>query len=203
MNPEDRNSWLVRYNERLAKFGVSPEALGWGGGKERQCKRFRAAMEFSLFQDRPVESVLDVGCGFGDFGAWLVECKSDVKYTGIDINPALVEEGRKRYGLDLSVTDVAAVPDRSYDLVVANGIFNFQMQHEDHEAYIREMLGRFMTIARVGIAVDFLSTYVDFRHPGAFHCPETLVVDTIKARTKRYVIRNDYLDYEYMAYAYL
>lgn len=203
MNPEDRNSWLARYNERLAKFGVSPETLGWGGGKERQWKRFRAAMEFSLFDERPVESVLDVGCGFGDFGAWLADCKSDVRYTGIDINPALVEAGRARHGLDLAVMDVGSVPDRSYDLVVANGIFNFRMQHENHEAYVRGMLGRFMAIARVGIAVDFMSTYVDFSHPGAFHCPETLVVDAIKARTKRYVIRNDYLDYEYIAYAYL
>jgi len=160
-------------------------------------------MEFSLFDDRPVKSVLDVGCGFGDLGAWLAECKSDVRYKGIDINPALVEEGRKRYGLDLSAMNVDSVPDGSYDLVVANGIFNFRMQHEDHETYIRSMLRRFMTIARVGIAVDFMSIYVDFSHPGAFHCPETLVVDAIKFRTKRYVIRNDYLDYEYIAYAYL
>jgi trans-aconitate methyltransferase len=160
-------------------------------------------MEFSLFDDRLVESVLDVGCGFGDLGAWLADCKSKIRYKGIDINPSLVDEGCKRYGLDLSVMDTNLVPDRSYDLVVANGIFNFRMEHEDHEAYIRKMLFRFLKIARVGIAVDFMSTYVDFSHPGAFHCPETLVVDAIKAHTKRYVIRNDYLDHEYIAYAYL
>lgn len=203
MNPEDRNNWLSRYNERFAKFGVSPEALGWGGGRERQFKRFRAAMEFSLFDERPIKSILDVGCGFGDFGAWLAECKSEVEYTGIDINPVLVKAGIERYGLDLSAMDVALLPDKSFDLVVANGVFNFRMQHEEHEAYVKDMLNHFMAIARVGIAVDFMSTYVDFSHAGGFHCPETLVIDAIKVKTKKYVIRNDYLDYEYMAYAYL
>lgn len=77
------------------------------------------------------------------------------------------------------------------------------MQHEEHEAYVKNMLSYFMEIARFGVAVDFMSTYVDFSHPGAFHCPEALVIDAIKTKTKKYVIRNDYLDYEYMAYAYL
>jgi SAM-dependent methyltransferase len=203
MNPEDRESWLARYNERFSKFGLSPETLGWGGGKERQFKRFRAAIEFSLFDERPIESVLDVGCGFGDFGAWLAKFRPEVRYSGIDINPALVEAGRKRHSLNLSVADVSSISDNSFDLVIANGIFNFRMQHENHEAYVRAMLSRFMLIARIGIAVDFMSTYVEFRHKGAFHCPETLVVDAIKAKSKRYVIRNDYLDYEYIAYAYL
>lgn len=203
MNPEDQKNWITRYDERLAKFGLSPETLGWGGGKERQHKRFRAAMEFSLFDKRKIESVLDVGCGFGDFGVWLAEFRPDVRYTGIDINPALVDTGREHHGLDLTVGDVSSISDHSYDLVVANGIFNFRMKNENHETYIRNMLSRFMSIARIGIAVDFMSTYVEFRHPGAFHCPETLVVDSIKVRSKRYVIRNDYLDYEFIVYAYL
>jgi len=203
VNPKDRSSWLARYNERLAMFGVSPEALGWGGGKDRQFKRFRAAIEFSLFDERPVQSVLDVGCGFGDFGAWLAKYKPDIRYTGFDINPVLIEEGCKQHGLDLIAGDVGSVPSRSYDLVVANGIFNRRMEFEDHEEYVRSMLNRFMEIARIGIAVDFMSTYVEFSHPGAFHCPETLIIDAIKGKTRRYVIRNDYLDYEYIAYAYL
>jgi SAM-dependent methyltransferase len=203
MNPVDKNKYIERYNERLLKFGVSPEALGWGGGRERQSLRFRVAMEFILFEKRPVVSVLDVGCGFGDFGVWLKQNIPNIEYYGIDINPSLIEEGRKNYGLNLSVTDVNSLPNASFDLVVANGIFNFRLQNESHEEYVQNMLGRFMEIARIGIAVDFMSSFVDFRHSGAFHCPESLIIETIKSRTKRYVVRNDYLDYEYTAYAFL
>ena len=203
MNSKDRTSCIQRYDGRFPIFGVSPESLGWGGGKERQISRFRAAAEFSRFTNRTVKSVLDVGCGFGDLGAWLSQNNPEIEYSGIDINSSLVEKGRLQYQLNLAVKDISCIGDQSYDLVIANGIFNFRLLHEVHEDYIRNMLSRFMSIARVGIAVDFMSTYVDFQHPGAFHCPEALVVEVIKSRTKRYVIRNDYLDFEYMAYAFL
>jgi len=203
MNAKDKTNTLARYNESHEKFGISPKSLGWGGGKERQWKRFRAALDFSNFDNRPIRTLLDVGCGFGDLGAWLIENNSTIEYSGIDINPALVDAGRKRYDLDLSLTDINSVAENSYDLVVANGIFNYQLKHENHKEYICRMLNRFMEIARIGIAVDFMSTYVDFVRPGTFHCPEALVVDVIKTQTKRFVIRNDYMDYEYIVYAYL
>ena len=203
MNEHDRDDWIQRYIKRFEEHGLSPESLGWGGGRERQARRFKASYEFNLFYSTKVNSILDVGCGFGDLGVWLSEIDPQIQYRGIDINPVLIEQGKERYNLDLQLIDVSNVPDKSVDLVVANGIFNYRMKHEEHEGYIINMISHFFRIARKGVAVDFMSTYVDFMHDNSFHCPESFIVNLVKKYTKRYVLRNDYLDYEYMVYGIL
>jgi trans-aconitate methyltransferase len=203
VNDDDSKEWIERYNSRLTRYGVSPEALGWGGGRERQTLRFKSALEARAFTEKVVHNVLDVGCGFGDLGVWMRAVTPKLEYQGIDINSNLIAIGRQNNGLDLSCTTIDSVPCGIHDLIVANGIFNYRLQHENHEAYVSRTLGAFLERANVAIAVDFMSTYVDFRHENAFHCPEELVIETIKKFTRHYVIRNDYLDFEYMAYAYV
>jgi SAM-dependent methyltransferase len=203
MNPEDRDLWIARYNERFELFGVSTESLGWGGGRERQNLRFKIALEFLMFSPKPVKSILDVGCGFGDLGKWLNEHYPKISYTGIDINPNLVEAGLSQGVLNLSTRALDTYESNSIDLVIANGIFNYRMLNENHENYVEQMLSKFLDISNVGIAVDFMSTHVDFQHKNAFHCPLDLVVNTVQKSTRRFIIRNDYLDFEFMAYAYV
>ena len=203
MNPDDRDLWIARYNERLKVLGVSTEALGWGGGRKIQDLRFRVALEFLKFSSKPVNSILDVGCGFGDLGNWLIQNHPEITYTGIDINPSLIDSGLKRRNLNLSTQELDTFEPKSFDLVVANGIFNYRLLNENHESYVAQMLTKFLVVSKVGIAVDFMSTHVDFQHENAFHCPQELVVNTIRNFTRRFVIRNDYLDFEFMAYAYV
>ena len=52
-----------RYNARLIKHGCSPKTLGWSG-KKQQIKRFEKFNSILNFQNK---SILDIGCGFGDF----------------------------------------------------------------------------------------------------------------------------------------
>ena len=203
MNPEDKQHWLDRYGERLDQWGVSPEALGWGGGRERQAMRFKSSLDFQLFTQKPITSILDVGCGFGDLGVWLAKNYPSISYVGIDINPDLIAKGRDRYKLDLSIRDMYEFESNSFDLVISNGVFNYRMKNENHEEYVEKCLTQFISLARVGISVDFMSTYVDFTHENAFHCTEQFAINIIKQFTRRYTIRNDYLDFEFMLYAYL
>ena len=203
MNSKDQKLFIKRYDKSFEKFGISSKALGWSGGKERQYKRFKAAIDFTLFENRPIKTILDIGCGLGHFGLWLREKKYSIDYKGIDINPNFIKIGKDHYDLNISNDDILSIPNNSYDLVVANGIFNFKLKYEDHEKYIKTMMEKFMDIARVGIAVDFMSMYVDYIQPNSFHCSESLIIDTLKTRTKKYILRNDYLDFEFIVYVYL
>jgi SAM-dependent methyltransferase len=203
LNKQDLEDYLTRYNNRLDSFGYDPRSLGWGGGKERQYLRFDKTLNFVNFTSHPIHSILDVGCGFGDLGNWLSSHFPNINYTGIDINPNLVEIGKRNFGLNLyQSNNIYDFEENSFDLVISNGIFNAQLHHENQLDYLENHLFSFHKICRVGFSCDFMSQYVDFKHPGSYHTKEQDVIDIIKKLSKRYIIRNDYLDYEFMVYMF-
>ena len=50
MNSKDQKLFIKRYDKSFEKFGISSKALGWSGGKERQYKRFKAAIDFTTLR---------------------------------------------------------------------------------------------------------------------------------------------------------
>ena len=203
MNKQDLEDYLARYNNRLNSYGYDPRSLGWGGGKERQNLRFDKTLNFINFTIQPIHSILDVGCGFGDLGNWLSSHFPNIHYTGIDINSNLIEIGKRRFGLNLyQKNNIFDFEENSFDFVISNGIFNAQLLYENQLDYLEEYLISFHKICKVGFSCDFMSTYVDFKHPGSYHTKEQDVINIIKKFTKRYIIRNDYLDFEFMIYVF-
>ena len=201
MNPIDKEMTISRYAKRFEKFGHDVRTLGWGGGIERQQLRFDIIMESQNFISTPIKTVLDVGCGFGDMGAYLNKTHPNINYTGIDINPLLIQEGLTRFpGVNLICADVNALALEKFDLVCACGIFNFELQNCDHLNYIYEMLDKFNKLSTKVVVVDFMSTYVDFTAPGGFHMPEEKAIEFSKKISRRFVLRNDYTDFEYAIY---
>ncbi len=76
---------------------------------------------------RPVRTVLDVGCGEGNWRAPLRRLRPSVIYDGVDPSAyAIARYGRAR-GLMLgSIDDLDALPLRAgYDLVVCCGMLNY------------------------------------------------------------------------------
>src|SRR4051794_5347751 len=68
---------------------------------------------------REGERILDLGCG----PAEILQLMPDVRYVGYDLNPAYIEEARRRYG-DRGEFHAAAVEDvelpaDSFDVVMA------------------------------------------------------------------------------------
>lgn len=204
MNKFDKHLYIERYNNRLATYGHDIKTLGWGGDKARQFLRFQVCLELENFlNSNKINSILDVGCGFGDMGGEFMKHNyPHIKYTGIDINSKLLEEGKRRYpDLDLRCIDIIEDSfDEKFDLVCESGIFNFKLQNENQLDYIETMINKMYLLSNHGISVDFMSTFVDFQHDGAFHMNELDVIRIAKKFSKRVVLRNDYLDFEYAVY---
>lgn len=204
MNELDRNLYIQRYNSRFSTFGHDIKTLGWGGDKNRQFLRFQISLELENFiGSNKITSVLDVGCGFGDMGGEFMKNNyPHIKYTGIDINPKLIEEGKKKYpNIDLRCLDIIDGNfNEKYDLVCESGIFNFQLKNENQLEYIERMFNKMYELSNYGVSVDFMSTFVDFQHDGAYHTNEFESIKLAKKLSKRVVLRNDYLDYEYALY---
>lgn len=200
MNEQDVIITVNRYSERYKKHGYSPATLGWGENG-RQHLRFCHLYQVGQMQGK---SVLDVGCGFGDLYGYLVSRGWEGHYTGIDMVPELIAEGKSRYAdAELINADFESFNfQRQFDYVLASGIFNLRLSSEDNWSYITRVLSRMFELAKVAVAVDFMTTWVDFQRPEAFHTDPAELLNKIRPLTNRFVIRQDYMPYEYCVYLY-
>lgn len=196
VNEEDRKETIERYNKRLSQLGSTEEALGWGN-------KGRSRLRFHILTSRwdlNGASVLDFGCGFGDLYRHLTDQGIAASYTGVDINPSLIEVGRNRYpeaeliSADFLNTEI----DRQWDYVLCSGVFNHRIS--DNLAFVRVAFQRFRRLARRGFGVNFLSDRVDFSLPHTFHYSPAWVIDLAFGYSNNILLRNDYMPFEYTVF---
>ncbi len=204
LSEKDKNRYLKRYNRRLNEFGHDPRSLGWSGGKERQLTRFEAISSILGFINGDVTSILDVGCGFGDFGSFIKTHDRSIKYTGLDINKNLIavaEQNNSVCGNFLCGTLEELSQDIcTHDLVIASGIFNLKLQNQHNEKHIFDTLSLMFENCNLGIAADFMTDRVDWMRDEAFHLKPERALEMALTLSKKAVLRHDYLPYEYCLY---
>ena len=200
MDERDRQKYVDRYEKSLHKFGYSSKSLCWGQGN--QYVRFGVLCNDIVSNAEC--SVLDVGCGFADLYDYLTLRGWYGKYEGIDIVPGLLEVARSRHpNLKLHLMDLFDFDCKhSFDYVIASGIFNAKIEFEDNTKYIQQALQKMFNISKVSVCVDFLSTYVDYQHPIAWHTDPSWAFAVGKSLSKRVALRHDYMPYEFALFIY-
>ena len=110
------------YQKALEKYGISPKALQWSSW-ESQAKRLRELVKDIDFEGK---SVLDVGCGFGDFINYIAAKNINFRYKGIDIVPEFIEFAKNRYSqFEFEARDYFNNPlEENFDIVVTSGTLN-------------------------------------------------------------------------------
>lgn len=113
-----------------------------------------------FFAELPLHgaTVLEVGCGFGDF---LTFAKArgvvPARYLGIDYSDQILAKAAQRHPaaafqrLDLLVEEPPFLPD----YIIASGIMAVPLP--DYEVYVRATLQRFFSLCRKAFALNFLS----------------------------------------------
>lgn len=200
MNPDDRQRIIDRYNRRLDQHGVSIEALA-SGTEERRALRFDVLCGAGI---APGDSVLDLGCGFGDFRQYCRTRGLDIGYTGVDINERLVEAARERFpDATFLACDIESADIAPHDWVVSSSAFNLKLREQDNYEFAASILRRCHALARKGVAVDFLTEYVDFRgSEDAFYYSPEKMFTIAKSITRRVALRHDYPLFEFCVYLY-
>jgi len=118
------------------------------------------------------ESVLDVGCGRGDFGNYLLSLYPNLTYTGIDFNPVMIDVGKYKYStlnnfnLKLEKFDseyqVNSIYDWVYhvtDLTINYGIKPDLNPFDGDNRYIilKEMISKSLEICNKGVVLILLN----------------------------------------------
>jgi SAM-dependent methyltransferase len=89
---------------------------------EREVEFVLRATEYIL--GRPVHSVLDVGCGEGNWHPLLMARRPTLRYTGVDPSEYAVRRWGKRRNIHLGSVDHLGV-DGEFDLVLCCGVLNY------------------------------------------------------------------------------
>jgi SAM-dependent methyltransferase len=198
---DEERKVLDFYAERWGQFGYDTRSLGIGS-RESQAVRFDVLTRIG---DLSNASVLDVGCGFGDLRTFLEQKGIPVRYTGLDLQPAFIEEARRRHPGDVFFcADVEHFePEQPPDYVLISGTFNVKFR-EDQEAWVFGVLRRLFDRARRGVGINLLSTYYDPGHfrEDMFYCPPERALAAAHEITRWVTLRHDYMPHDFTLYLY-
>lgn len=194
--------YLDHHNMMIDKVGFNPLALYTTSAS--QIKRFR---EFEkLFHSKENFSLLDVGCGFSDFFAYLLgNDYKDLRFTGIDINEKMTGESQRRFPESTFITGtVEALPEsETYDYAVASGVYNLGKSQEEVQDFFLEQFRVIAPKVNIGFAVNFLSAYTDKPDGVSIYHNPSMVLDKIMKEFGKYcILSHDYLPHDFTVFVW-
>jgi 2-polyprenyl-3-methyl-5-hydroxy-6-metoxy-1,4-benzoquinol methylase len=200
LNESDLNYIKNRYEKRIEEHGVTFDSLKSGSTEKQQ---IRHQIHTSSFRTSS-PSVLDIGCGLGDFYRYLVDNKISCHYTGFDIMKQYVEFCKENYpNCDFQERNVLENGiDKSYDNIVLSQVLNNRYQKSDNMEVMKQMLTECFEHANVAVSIDMMSEYVDFKSEELYYYSPEKIFSFAKTLTKRVAIRHDYRPYEFCIQLY-
>ena len=188
-----------RHRRELAIHGASLHAVGWSPQSQR--KRFEVLAGIGPMIDA---RVLDVGCGLGDFLAFLREAgQVPASYAGIDVVAEFIDEARQRYpDACFEVSDLADFEgDNRYDYCVASGIF--YLPSSSWNRCVQETALKMFEMSTKGVAINFLSNLTRRRDDVSYYADPGAVLRLLDRHVcSRLVLRHDYLLNDFTVYLY-
>jgi SAM-dependent methyltransferase len=203
---------LQRHYERcLALAGATPLGVDWPNGLDL-AERFNVQLQIlsAVPAGATPPTLLDLGCGPGLLLDYLAATgrANAVEYHGIDISPAMVALGRRRWPeKEFQARDIVAdpLPPESVDVVIMNGVLTERQDiPRDRMVLMAETLLRAaFRAARYGVAFNAMSRHVDWERDDLFHWGFDEAAAFLKRDLTRHMaFRADYGLYEFTAFAW-
>lgn len=207
MSERNYREIVDHYERCLDEHGDGAAAVNWKS-PEDAALRYDVMLDLVRPEQTPV-SVLDFGCGLGDFADHARKYRPGlIDYSGLDISERFVSAARRKHpALDFHCLDVleddSALPD--FDYIVMNGVFTRSETLDPAAmfAYMRQLLKVVWCHARKGLAFNVMSSHVDWTSPELFHPAQGDMANLVASQLSRHFVqRNDYGLYETTWYAY-
>lgn len=203
------------YDLRLAySRNGSPDniAEGWKASswssKENQRRIFDSVMKYVDGSFADTDSILDVGCGVGDFNTYL---KKHYKpggwtYAGLDISENVINEARRQHPTAwFSCADfLEAEFEKSSDWVIAAGTFNLKLFDFELEQYpyLFSALSKMFALSDKGVVAVILSDYTNHsrgRFEDLFYYdPSKILNHCLTHITENVVIDHNSLEHQFI-----
>jgi 2-polyprenyl-3-methyl-5-hydroxy-6-metoxy-1,4-benzoquinol methylase len=187
MDPLGKKELIEFYNRHLKDFGDRPQAVRWT--PEGQRRRYETLL--AIAGDISGKTVLDFGCGKGDFCGFLKEKGVSTDYCGIDINDALISTAKTKYPEDefiaLDIDETAF--NRTFDIVFVCGVFNLRIAgiKDSMKTILKNLFPR----CRRALHVNLLTYYVPQRNVELFYVkPEEILEFLIREISTSVTLRH-------------
>lgn len=188
------------YTAKISEHGATAKGVDWNGDASHQ---LRHRQFLRLIADHPEASMIDLGCGFGDFLRFVRGAGHHGPFIGYDISDSMIDAARTAHGEDASCRwRVGAVPLEPADFATASGILNVKGDIADNEwrGYVERTIDVLARSSRIGFAFNVLSlsSDPDRRRPNLYYADPSHMLAHCLARYGRNVaLLQDYGLYEF------
>jgi SAM-dependent methyltransferase len=194
-----RSEVAAYYSAKLATHGPNSNGVDWNGTASHE---LRHRQFLRLLEDGREASVLDLGCGFGDFFRFLRTEGHRGPFIGYDVAPSMIAEAVRLHGEVGCRWQVGGEPSEAADFAVASGIFNVRgsVPVELWAQYVLDTIDVLARVGTRGFAFNVLSLSSDHERRAA-HLYYADAAETLSYCLQRYgrsvALLQDYGLYEF------
>ncbi len=159
------------YAGKLAQHGPSARGVDWNSEESHEKRHLQF---LRLLGDERDASILDLGCGYGDFLSFLRARGFSGSYTGYDVSTDMIVAARRRHGEGADRRwCVGAIPSEASDYAIASGILNVKGDTpiDVWAGYVRDTIDVLACAGRRGFAFNILTLSSDpaLRRPNLYY----------------------------------
>ena len=191
---------LNLYQGNFKKFGVDPKSLLWKtrGAAHQRFRQFWAEIDFNN------KTVLDIGCGFGELGKFLLKRYKDVDYTGIDITREFIEEARKLVPAGKFKTVDFNKLNGQYAVVIASGVLNSNTGGNNLE-YRKQAIKKMFSLTCGVFAFNMAGAHpapTTTKGSNVWYADSLEILDYCMTLTNRVLLRQNYHSKDFTIFMY-
>jgi SAM-dependent methyltransferase len=198
----DREKIINRYVERFKLYGPDPIQTLKPGSPEHYKAQHQTHID-SLPSN--ISSVLDVGCGLGNFRRSLNDSSKffgkKINYTGIDIVPEFINYGKNEFEEDeffLGTLDEYCLNHKeNFDAVVFCQIFNNRYEDTDNFEVVMKSLELAFSVSNRVVSCDLIGNYVNFEEPFLYYFSQEKLFSYAKSLTPFVKLDNSYSEFHF------
>ena len=159
------------YAGKLAQHGPTARGVDWNSEESHEKRHLQF---LRLLGDERDASILDLGCGYGDFLGFLRASGFSGSYTGYDISMDMIIAAQRRHGEGADRRwCVGAIPSETSDYAIASGILNVKGDTpiDVWAGYVRDTIDVLACAGRRGFAFNILTLSSDpaLRRPNLYY----------------------------------
>jgi trans-aconitate methyltransferase len=194
LNDHDYERLLNYYRQALFQYGENdPRSVHWVTDFN-QYERFQILLQVGNLNNA---TILDVGCGMGDFFPLLRQHFNNFIYTGIDIVPDFIDIAKERFPeATFLKTNILDLPEKKkFDYVFASGALSFKVK--DNKNYYQEIIKKMFLLSNKTTAFNMLdnSCHIDDDTYAAYN--QNDIMDFCKTLTSKVEILTGYLPQDF------